>query len=59
MLLAVAICTPALAGGADQEQDEHGKIVGGYFEEWSIDYACYNVANLQRNGVASRPTYLT
>jgi hypothetical protein len=44
ILLAVAICTPVFAVGANQEQDEYSKIVGGYFEEWSIYYAGYNVA---------------
>ena len=47
ILLAVAMCTPVFAVGANQEQDDHSKIVGGYFEEWSIYYAGYNVANLQ------------
>ena len=30
------------------------KVVGGYFEEWSIYGANFNVANLQTNGVASK-----
>src|SRR6202166_2789200 len=34
------------------------KILGGYFEEWSIYYAGYNIANLQQNGVADRLTHL-
>ena len=34
------------------------KILGGYFEEWSIYYAGYNIANLQQNGVASKLTHL-
>lgn|SRR5579859_2119475 len=40
-----------------QEQNE-GKILGGYFEEWSIYYAGYNIANLQQNGVADKLTHL-
>jgi chitinase len=36
----------------------HSKVVGGYFEEWSI-YTGYSVANLQTNGVADRLTHLT
>lgn len=36
----------------------HRKILAGYFEEWSIYYADYNVANLQSNGVASKLTHL-
>ena len=40
-------------------QDDHrGKILGGYFEEWSIYYAGYNIANLQQNGVADKLTHL-
>ena len=35
-----------------------GKIVGGYFEEWSIYGANYNIANLQQNGVAGKLTHL-
>jgi len=35
-----------------------GKILGGYFEEWSIYYAGYNIANLQQNGVADKLTHL-
>lgn len=34
------------------------KILGGYFEEWSIYYANYNIANLQQNGVANKLTHL-
>ena len=34
------------------------KVVGGYFEEWSIYYAGYNIANLQQNGVAGKLTHL-
>ena len=35
-----------------------GKILGGYFEEWSIYYAGYNIANLQQNGTADKLTHL-
>jgi chitinase len=34
------------------------KVLGGYFEEWSIYYAGYNIANLQQNGVADKLTHL-
>ena len=37
----------------------HAKVVGGYFEEWSIYFAGYNIANLQSNGVANKLTHLT
>jgi chitinase len=53
-VLALAACvTPSLA-----QSQERAKIVGGYFEEWSIYYAGYNIANLQQNGVAKRLTHL-
>jgi chitinase len=35
-----------------------GKILGGYFEEWGIYYAGYNIANLQQNHVADKLTHL-
>src|SRR5262249_46603876 len=34
------------------------KILGGYFEVWSIYYAGYNIANLQQNGTAAKLTHL-
>src|SRR5215472_4664195 len=37
---------------------QHAKVVGGYFEEWSIYFAGYNIANLQSNGVADKLTHL-
>ena len=49
--LALATCAPAFA-------DDHRKVVGGYFEEWSIYFANFNIANLQNNGVADRLTHL-
>jgi len=53
-ILALAACvTPSAA-----QSNEHAKILGGYFEEWSIYYAGYNIANLQQNGVASKLTHL-
>src|ERR1700721_1878211 len=35
-----------------------GRIFGGYFEEWGINYAGYNIADLQKNGVADELTHL-
>src|ERR1700678_1944834 len=49
----VACISPSFAQNHSQ-----GKIVGGYFEEWSIYYAGYNIANLQQNGVANKLTHL-
>src|ERR1700684_2163222 len=52
--LSLAACvSPSFA----QHQNQ-GKILGGYFEEWSIYYAGYNIANLQQNGVAGKLTHL-
>jgi chitinase len=48
-LLTVASVVPSFA---------QQKILGGYFEEWSIYYAGYNIANLQQNGVANNLTHL-
>jgi len=50
LLVLVASSIPAFA--------QNHKILGGYFEEWSIYYAGYNIANLQQNGVASKLTHL-
>ncbi len=53
LLVFIAFLRPLAA------QDDHrGKILGGYFEEWSIYYAGYNIANLQQNGVADKLTDL-
>ena len=48
---------PTLAD--EPRHDNKSKVVGGYFEEWSIYFAGYNIANLQTNGVADRLTHLT
>jgi chitinase len=60
-LLVLAACVgPSFAqNSAPQSQsNDQGKILGGYFEEWSIYYAGYNIANLQQNGVAKKLTHL-
>jgi len=36
----------------------NGKIFAGYFEEWGVRYANYNIADLERNGVAAELTHL-
>lgn len=41
------------------EDHQHAKVVGGYFEEWSIYFAGYNIANLQSNGVGDKLTHLS
>jgi chitinase len=50
---------PLSADEHDQDDHHHAKIVGAYFEEWSIYFAGYNIANLQANGVADQLTHLT
>jgi len=52
-LVLAVLSLPAFAQGFPQS-----KIVGGFFEEWSIYYAEYNIANLQQNGVANQLTHL-
>jgi chitinase len=58
MLVPLFFARPIRAG---QEHQTHQppKVVGGYFEEWSIYFAGYNIANLQANGVADQLTHLT
>jgi chitinase len=51
--LVLTACGTALA------DDDGRKVVGGYFEEWSIYFANFNIANLQNNGVADQHTHLT
>jgi chitinase len=53
LLALAASISPSYAQSHNQ-----GKILGGYFEEWSIYYAGYNIANLQQNGVADKLTHL-
>ncbi len=55
LLALAASAIPSFAQHHDQDQ---GKILGGYFEEWGIYYAGYNIANLQQNGVADKLTHL-
>ncbi len=53
-LLALVACVPQVFAQARHQ----GKIFGGYFEEWGINYANYNIADLQKNGVADELTHL-
>lgn len=55
-LLAFVLCTPSSV--AQTRRHHQGKIFGGYFEEWGINYANYNIADLQKNGVADELTHL-
>jgi chitinase len=56
----IALTAFAFSGSAQTlAQSGYGrKILAGYFEEWSIYYAGYNIANLQNNGVANKLTHL-
>jgi chitinase len=61
LLVSFFLARPTLANepNHDHKSDHKSKVVGGYFEEWSIYGAGYNVANLQANGVADKLTHLT
>ncbi|HEX8801987.1 MAG TPA: hypothetical protein VF772_25415, partial [Terriglobales bacterium] len=63
ILLAGVLLLPLLARpaavGESADDDHHARVVGGYFEEWSIYFAGFNIANLQANGVADKLTHLT
>jgi chitinase len=63
LLLPLLLAVPLLAGQQDQDKDDqhrdHANVVGGYFEEWSIYFAGFNIANLQANGVADKLTHLS
>ena len=49
-IASLACAATLLAGGPSRR----GKILAGFFEEWSIYYADYNIADLQNNGVADK-----
>ena len=53
-LLTLVACVPQSIA----QPSRHGKIFGAYFEEWGIRYAGYNIADLQKNGVADELTHL-
>jgi chitinase len=58
-VLLVGVLALAALGVPSLAQDRpQGKILAGYFEEWSIYYAGYNIANMQQNGVADKLTHL-
>jgi chitinase len=57
VLLAYGTPNLARAQAHDRDRDQQ-KILAGYFEEWSIYAANYNVANLQANGVANDISHL-
>ena len=57
LLLAAAALLASTSARA-QTGPPSGKIVGGYFEEWSIYYAHYNLADLEAKGSAAKLTHL-
>jgi len=59
LLSPLLLALPLSADEHDRDDHHHSKIVGAYFEEWSIYFAGYNIANLQVNGVADQLTHLT
>ena len=59
LLFATLLASLLILSCATAQADDHGgKVVGGYFEEWSIYFANFNIANLQTNGVADKLTHL-
>jgi chitinase len=59
-VFAVLVCALSTAVFCSaNEPEKRSKVVGGYFEEWSIYGANFNIANLQANGVADKLTHLT
>ncbi len=60
-LLATCVCAVtviACSATALAQDTTKSKILAGYFEEWSIYGANYNIANLQQNGAANHVSHL-
>jgi chitinase len=57
LLLSFFVARTTLAN--EPRHHSKSKVVGGYFEEWRIYFAGYNIANIQANGVADKLTHLT
>jgi chitinase len=57
--LAILLFATLPLAANEPDNHHHSKVVGGYFEEWSIYGANFNIANLQSNGVADKLTHLT
>jgi len=51
-----SVFTRGVYAVAESHNDQ--KILAGYFEEWSIYYANYNLANLESNGSAEKLSHL-
>ena len=53
----LVLAVPVMAQ-REQESEDRSKILGAYFEEWSIYYAGYGLANLESNGSAAKLSHL-
>jgi chitinase len=54
VFMLLASTAPAVA----QNPRDRGRILAGFFEEWSIYYANYNLADLESNGSAAKLSHL-
>ncbi len=57
-LLASIVLLTVFGTSALAEPPSNKKILAGYFEEWSIYYAGYNLATLESNGSAKKLSHL-
>jgi chitinase len=60
LCLSAVVCAFLLLFSAvpTRAQQPQGKILGAFFEEWSIYYAGYGLANLESNGSAAKISHL-
>lgn len=57
-LLITLLMLAFTCGTARANDPKDAKILGAYFEEWSIYYSGYNLANLESNGSAAKLSHL-
>jgi chitinase len=58
VLLVTALVLALTCGPAFANDPKDPKILGAYFEEWSIYYSGYGLANLESNGSAAKLSHL-
>lgn len=58
LVLIFSLAVASTVSPAFAQERHRGRIFGGYFEEWGVHYAGYNIADLQKNGVADELTHL-
>jgi chitinase len=58
VLLVTALVLALSCGPAFANDPKDAKILGAYFEEWSIYYSGYGLANLESNGSAAKLSHL-